>query len=205
MVQQNSRSRADLFKPPNRYTNAVEVSIQTAAPSRLVLTGFMGSGKSTLGPLLAARLGWTFLDVDEVIEAEAGVTIAELFARHGEPAFRAREAETIARLIATDALVLALGGGAIEHEATLALLLTAPGTLLVHLEVTLATTLQRCRGTEQSRPILADQANLEARYLRRLPLYRRSHLSIPVDALIPKQAVEQILSASGIICGKSEQ
>jgi shikimate kinase len=165
----------------------------------------MGSGKSTLGPLLAARLGWTFLDVDEVIEAEAGVTIAELFARHGEPAFRAREAETIARLIATDALVLALGGGAIEHEATLALLLTAPGTLLVHLEVTLATTLQRCRGTEQSRPILADQANLEARYLRRLPLYRRSHLSIPVDALIPKQAVEQILSASGIICGKSEQ
>jgi shikimate kinase len=202
---QNSRSRADLFKPPNRYTNAVEVSIQTAAPSRLVLTGFMGSGKSTLGPLLAARLGWTFLDVDEVIEAEAGVTIAELFARHGEPAFRAREAETIARLIATDALVLALGGGAIEHEATLALLLTAPGTLLVHLEVTLATTLQRCRGTEQSRPILADQANLEARYLRRLPLYRRSHLSIPVDALIPKQAVEQILSASGIICGKSEQ
>jgi shikimate kinase len=178
---------------------------QATAPSRLVLTGFMGSGKSTLGPLLAARLGWKFLDVDEVIEAEAGITISEFFARYGELAFRAREAETIDRLAATDALVLALGGGAIEHEATRKLLLTVPGTLLVHLEVKLATTLERCRGTEQTRPILADQANLEARYWRRLPLYRRSHISIPVDALTPEEAVEEILSASGIFCGKSEQ
>jgi shikimate kinase len=176
-----------------------------AQPRRLVLTGFMGSGKSTLGPLLATRLGWKFLDVDEVIEAEAGTTIAELFARHGEPAFRAREAQTIARLAATDALVLALGGGAIEHEATRSLLLNTPGTLLIHLEVTLATTLRRCRGTEQTRPILADHANLEARYLRRLPLYRMAHLSIPVDALLPDEAVKHILSASGLFCGKSGQ
>ncbi len=71
-------------------------------PRRIVLTGFMGSGKSTVGPLLAARLGWRFADVDDVIEAEAGVTIAELFARHGEPAFRLREHETILRLAAGD-------------------------------------------------------------------------------------------------------
>ena len=69
---------------------------------RIVLTGFMGSGKSTVGPLLAARLGWSFLDVDDVIEAEAGATIAELFARHGEPAFRDREHAAIARLAAAD-------------------------------------------------------------------------------------------------------
>ena len=167
------------------------------APRRIVLTGFMGSGKSTLGPLLAARLGWSFVDADDVIEAEAGVTIAEIFARHGEAAFRKREHETIARLAAGDSLVLALGGGAIEHEATRSLLLTAPGTLLVHLEVELATTLKRCRGTEQTRPILADQANLAARYQRRLPLYRMAHVSIPVDALIPEQAVDAILSAIG--------
>jgi shikimate kinase len=175
---------------------------QAPQPSRLVLTGFMGSGKSTLGPLLAARLGWKFLDVDEVIEAEAGMTIAELFARHGEPLFRAREAETIARLVATDALVLALGGGAIEHEATRKLLLTVPGTLLVHLEVTLETALLRCRGTEQARPVLADQANLHARYQRRLPLYRTAHLSLPIDALLPEQAVDQILRAAFPACGK---
>ena len=176
-----------------------------APPRRIVLTGFMGSGKTTVGPLVAARLGWSFIDVDDVIEAEADATIPELFARHGEAPFRQREHETIARLAATDALVLALGGGAIENEATRNLLLTAPGTLLIHLEVTLATTLLRCRGTEHTRPILADQANLEARYQRRLPLYRRSHISIPVDALSPEEAVEQILYASGLFYGKSEQ
>jgi shikimate kinase len=177
-------------------------SLQAPPPRRIVLTGFMGSGKSTVGPLLAARLGWSFIDVDDVIEAEAGSTIAEIFSRHGEAVFRKQEYETIARLAAGDALVLALGGGAIEHEATRTLLLATPSTRLVHLEVELATTLKRCQGTEQTRPILADQANLDARYQRRLPLYRMAHVSIPVDALFPEQVVEQILSATGTGCGK---
>jgi shikimate kinase len=167
-----------------------------APPRRIVLTGFMGSGKSTVGPLLAERLGWSFVDVDEAIEAEAGTTIAELFARHGEGAFREREQASIARLAAGDALVLALGGGAIEHALTRTLLLSTPGTLLVHLEVELATTLARCRGTEHTRPILADQANLASRYERRLPLYRTAHVSIPVDALAPEEVVNAILLAA---------
>jgi len=168
----------------------------SAPPRRIVLTGFMGSGKSTVGPLLAQRLGWRFVDVDEVIEAEAAATIAELFARHGEPAFRHREHQTIVRLASGDALVLALGGGAIEHVATREHLLTSPGTLLIHLEVELATTLARCRGTEQIRPVLADQANLAARFARRLPLYRTAHVSIPVDLLTPEQAVDAILQSA---------
>jgi shikimate kinase len=167
-----------------------------APPRRIVLTGFMGSGKTTVGPLLAARLGWSFVDVDDVIEAEAGATIAELFARHGEGLFRDREHATIARLAARDALVLALGGGAIEHPMTRSLLVTTPGTLLVHLEVELATTLARCRGTEQLRPILADHANLASRYQHRLPLYRTAHVSIPVDSLTPRQVVDAILQAA---------
>lgn len=166
------------------------------APRRIVLTGFMGSGKSTVGPLVAARLGWRFLDADDAIEAEAGMTIAEIFARHGEAGFRRREGETIARLAGSDALVLALGGGAIEDSATRTLLLNAPGTLLVHLEVELATTLKRCDGTEQTRPVLADQANLARRYERRLPLYRMAHVSIQVDALTPEQVANAILSAA---------
>lgn len=153
----------------------------------------MGSGKSTVGPLIAQRLGWHFLDADDVFEAEAGMTIAEFFARHGEPAFRDREHATIARLITTDALVLALGGGAIERSETRDLLLAHPGTLLVHLEVTLPTTLARCRGTEATRPVLADQANLEARYQRRLPLYRTAHISIVVDHLTPEQVADAVL------------
>ncbi len=169
-------------------------------PQRIVLTGFMGSGKSTVGPLLAQHLGWPFLDVDDVIEAEAGATISELFARHGEAPFRDREQATIARLAARDtgALVLALGGGAIERAETRDLLLTTPGTLLVHLEVELATTLARCAGTADTRPILADKANLANRYARRLPLYRSAQVSIAVDALTPEQLVATILRAAGL-------
>lgn len=158
----------------------------------------MGSGKSTVGPLVAARLGWRFLDVDDVIEAEAGCSIAELFARHGEPAFRDLEHATIARLATEDRLVLALGGGAIEREATRGLLLTGAGTLLVHLEVELATTLARCAGTEGSRPVFADQANLARRYERRLPLYRTAHISIPSDAISPDEVANAILAAAGL-------
>jgi shikimate kinase len=165
-------------------------------PQRIVLTGFMGSGKSTVGPLVARRLGWKFLDVDNVIEAEAGATIAEIFTRQGEAAFREREHATIARLAAGDALVLALGGGAIEREATRRLLLGDPATLLVHLEVELATTLTRCGGTEHTRPVLADQANLAARYQRRLPLYRTAHVSIAVDALTPDEVATAVLRAA---------
>jgi len=159
---------------------------------RIVLTGFMGSGKSTVGPMLAAKLAWAFVDADDVIEAETGIPIAEFFARHGEAAFRAREHATIARLATRDALVLALGGGAIETEATRSLLLNSPGTLLVHLEVKLETTLARCGGTEHIRPILADRANLAARYEKRMPLYRTAHLSIAVDALTPEQIAARI-------------
>jgi len=157
----------------------------------------MGSGKTTVGPLVATRLGWSFIDVDDVIEAGASATIAELFSRRGEAAFRDLEHASIARLASGDSLVLALGGGAIERQETRDLLLTAPGTLLVHLEVDLATTLARCSDTEHTRPILADQANLVARYDRRLPLYRMAHASIAVDALTPDQVADAILRAAG--------
>ena len=163
---------------------------------RIVLTGFMGSGKTTVGPLVAARLGWRFIDADDVIEAEAGMPIAEIFARHGEPYFRERETAAIARMTATDDLVLALGGGAIETESLRTLLLSADGTLLVHLEVQLATTLARCGGTEGTRPVLADQANLAKRYERRLPLYRTAHISIAVDELTPGEVADTIVRAA---------
>lgn len=164
---------------------------------RIVLTGFMGSGKTTVGPLVAARLGWKFVDADDVIAAEAGCSIPEIFRREGEAAFRERERGTVARLAADDALVLALGGGAIEDATTRAILVGSPETLVVHLEVALATTLARCRGTEHERPVLADERNLAARYERRLPLYRMAHVSIDVDALTPAEVAEAVVRAEG--------
>ncbi len=164
---------------------------------RVVLTGFMGSGKSTVGPLLAERLGWRFIDADNVIVAEMGMAIAEFFARHGEAAFRLRERETIVRLAGEDALVLALGGGAIEDAQTRALLRSGPGTLLVHLEVALETARARCGGTEHTRPVLKDEARLAARYEKRLPLYREAHVTVVVNEVTPEQAAEAVHRAAG--------
>lgn len=163
---------------------------------RIALTGFMGAGKSTVGPLLASRLGWRFLDADSVIEAETGSTIARIFACYGEAAFREREQAAIARLVKEDRLVLALGGGAIEREQTRTLLLSEPATLLVHLEVSLAEALVRCRRAGLARPLLADEADLAARYQRRLPLYRTAHISVAADARTPSQLAEEILGAA---------
>ena len=165
---------------------------------RIVLTGFMGSGKSTVGPLIAKKLGWQFVDADDVVVAETGMPIHKFFARFGEEEFRKREHQTIARLALQDGLVLGLGGGAIETVATRELLLTGAGTLLVHLEVALATTLERCRGTEKTRPVLADQANLVSRYERRLPLYRMAHVSMAADALSPRRLAEAVVRVAGL-------
>ena len=163
-------------------------------PQRIVLTGFMGAGKSTVGRLLAAQLGWRFVDVDDEIETAQGVTIAAIFAQHGEPWFRQLEHETILQLLNSEHVVLALGGGAIEDQRTRSLLLEAAETQLVHLDASLDTVLLRCRGTESLRPILQDQAHLESRYQRRLPLYRQAHLTVAVDSLSQDEVVTAILA-----------
>jgi shikimate kinase len=171
----------------------------TIGVQRIVLTGFMGAGKSTVGKLLAQRLNWQFVDADDAIQAAAGATIAEIFSQNGEPWFRELEHQTIRHLATEDQIVLALGGGAIEDARSRNLLRNSPGTSLIHLEATLETGLSRCQGTESTRPVLAqalsDRAALESRYLRRLPLYREAHYSIPVDALLPEAVVEAVLDA----------
>lgn len=161
---------------------------------RIVLTGFMGAGKSTVGRLLASQLGWRFLDVDQEIEAAQNATIAAIFAQRGEPWFRQLEHETIRELLNAERLILALGGGAIEDERTRRLLLQAEETRLVHLDASLDTVLLRCRGTETLRPVLQDHAHLESRYQRRLPLYRQAHLTVAVDSMLPEAVVATILA-----------
>ena len=121
--------------------------------------------------------------------------ISEIFEQSGEAKFREMEEATIARLLSEEAIVLALGGGAIENESV-RVRLNEAGTLLVHLEVSLETTLLRCKGSEGTRPVLADQKNLADRYERRLPLYRSARINLNVDALTPYGVVEKILAST---------
>ena len=99
--------------------NGLETAITRALGRRsIVLVGMMGAGKSSVGRRLAGRLGVPFVDADTEIENAAGMTIPEIFARHGEPYFRAGEARVIARLLENGPQVLATGGGAVMNQQT---------------------------------------------------------------------------------------
>ena len=103
-------------KPPE---NGPEQAILAALGRRtVVLVGMMGAGKSSVGRRLAGRLGIPFVDADAEIESAAGMTIPEIFAKHGEPYFRAGEARVIARLLENGPQVLATGGGAVMDQRT---------------------------------------------------------------------------------------
>ncbi len=144
-----------------------------AGTRRLVLTGFMGVGKSTVGPLLAERLGWTFLDLDTHIEERSAATIPDLFRREGEPGFRRLESTALASALRRPATVLALGGGAPETLTNRLLLEQTPGTLVLFLDASFPTLFDRCMLQNIDRPVLADPATAQARFAQRQPMYRR--------------------------------
>jgi len=103
--------------------NGPESAVVRALGNRsIVLVGMMGAGKSSIGRRLAARLGIPFIDADAEIESAAGMTIREIFDKHGEPYFRAGEARVIARLLDNGPQVLATGGGALLDAQTRALI-----------------------------------------------------------------------------------
>lgn len=97
----------------------LDMENDAARQPNIVLTGFMGTGKSTVGRLLAKRLAFTFLDLDELIEKEAGMPVKEIFSAHGEDRFRELESEAIKRLSSGalgDRLVVSTGGGAVIKQ-----------------------------------------------------------------------------------------
>jgi len=157
----------------------------------IVLSGFMATGKSTVGPILAARLGVPFVDVDAEIAREAGRTIAEIFVAEGEPAFRAREAAVIAKLIDGPARVLAFGGGAVTNAATRHMALDR--ALVVTLTAEPDTILARL-GDAASRPMLAGdpRARASALLADRAEAYAECHLTLATDGVEPDAIVDAI-------------
>lgn len=167
------------------------------------LTGFMGSGKSTAGRLLAAQLAWRFADLDDEIERQSRLSISQIFAQRGEAVFREIEHECLARVLgsATERntrLVLALGGGTFAQPGNAALIRELGGTqrgagaAVIWLDCSADDLLQRCV-LMGDRPLFRDEASFRKLYEERLPYYRLADYRVESGGE-PMRVVEQILA-----------
>lgn len=143
--------------------------------SRLVLTGFMGSGKTTVGGLLAKQLAWEFVDLDHEVERRDGRPVAKIFAEDGEPGFRRLESLALVSLLGRKRVVLALGGGTPEELRNKLLLEQTPRTAVIHLAAPFTILVERCSKVDgfASRPVLHDLDKAEKRFHTRHRVYQR--------------------------------
>jgi shikimate kinase len=158
----------------------------------VILVGFMGTGKSTVGKLLAKRLGWRFTDMDERIEKEQRMPISELFRIHGESYFREMESKVLITLLAADKQIVATGGGAVLAEENRSCMLD--NGWVIALTANPDTIVSRV-SRDQNRPLL--QGNLQERVHtlleQRKHAYEFAHVTIDTTHLNTDQIVDLIL------------
>lgn len=159
----------------------------------VVLVGLPGAGKSTVGQILADLLGWPLIDLDRAIEAEVGLTVAEIFQRMGEPYFRQLEADLTNRLTSRHQVVFAPGGGWITNPALVELL--PANSLLVWLKVDPQTALTRLRASGVTRPLLQvedAQRRIEQLLAERSSFYERADVSFDTHDIDPQDVADRI-------------
>ncbi len=163
---------------------------------KIVLIGFMGSGKSTVGRIVAERLGWELVDTDAMVEAAAGARIADIFRTSGEAAFREWETRVIGELAPRAGVVVATGGGA-PTLPSIRGFFAGDGTIVFHLRVSLANALQRA-GSKTERPLLSrGEEAVRALYQGRQAIYEELGVPIETDGKTPLQIAEKIMSMLG--------
>lgn len=161
------------------------------SPPHIVLVGLPGSGKSTVGPLLAAELKAPFVDLDHEIERRERMSVADIFASRGEQEFRSMEKLITQELAARPPSVIAPGGGWILDPANVSAL--RPPARIIHLVVSVSTALQRLGPDINQRPLLAGQTGTTARSrfesiaAARMPLYSRADAEISTENVTPQQ------------------
>jgi shikimate kinase len=170
------------------------VSALDPAEPHLVLVGLPGSGKSTVGALLAERLHRTFLDFDTEIERREGATVSAIFAERGEQAFRALELKLTEELRELGNMVLAPGGGWVANAGAVALL--KPPARLIYLRVRPETALKRLGTAAGGRPLLSRPdapAEMQKLFEERRALYQSADIEIGAELVDPQQVTEEIL------------
>lgn len=157
---------------------------------KVYLVGFMAAGKTTVARALAKRLGWEAVDVDELIEQRERLAVADIFARHGEPYFRAAERTVLFELLARRHLVVATGGGtfvdpqnraAINHDG-----------VSVWLDVPLDQIVARVPA-DGRRPLAADRVEFEQLYRARHAAYQHAHVRLDAARASVDELVEQLI------------
>jgi shikimate kinase len=159
-------------------------------PQRVVLVGFMGAGKSTVGPLVARGLGWTFLDMDTRIEEEAGCSVAQVFRDRGEPAFRALELEVAREAARRRHAVIAAGGGAFAQPATRDVL--REGAITVWLRCDLPT-IQARVPADGRRPLAANRAIMRSLLSERESSYQLADETVEASEGSPETVARAVL------------
>jgi shikimate kinase len=163
----------------------------------IVLVGFMGTGKSTVGKWLATSLGWRFADSDEAVIRYAGDSISEIFCKHGEAYFRLLESQVLKEILAEDQQVLATGGGVVLAGENRACMLE--NGFVIALNASPETIIRRV-SSDQSRPLL--QGDLQERVYalleQRKHAYDFAHATIDTSDLTTEQIVKQIVELVGL-------
>ena len=160
-------------------------------PERIILIGFMGSGKSSVGRILANKLGYELVDTDALLEERAGAQIPRIFREQGEPAFRALESEVLAAVAGRRRSVIATGGGAPAHPPNRHFF--TRGDSVFHLRVSLRAARERT-GENADRPLLAQDPEAVRRlYQGRQSVYEELGQSVDTDGKTPDAVADEIM------------
>jgi shikimate kinase len=167
----------------------------------IVIIGFMGTGKTTVGRLVAERLGRRFLDLDSLVESTAGRPIADIFRSEGEAGFRRLESESLARALGEPGVVLATGGGAACREPNLTTMLERGR--VVALSISAEEAVRRV-GKDPKRPLIHGATLEQVRELlaAREPFYDRAHVRVDTAGRKPDEVAAEVIAALG--AGKGE-
>lgn len=199
--QRGARAEGGLYMLVAQAASAAEFFLQEKLPaglteeiygrllrrkSNIVLTGMPSSGKSAIGRLVANRLGRRFYDIDTLVEEEAGMSIAEIFHRHGEAEFRRRESAAAAKLAACNGIVIATGGGTVIDPQNARLLAMNGRLYFLDRPLALLT-------PTSDRPTASDRRQLQKRYEERYDIYRATADVTVVNDGTRRQAAEKIL------------